>query len=450
VVTFFALQSQARVPAMINFTAGAENVIACCKAARVQTVLTSRRFVERGKLDALVAAMREHVRLIYLEDLRQSIGLIDKVTGTIAARRPRRLLGARVAAASPALVLFTSGSEGTPKGVVHSHAALLANCAQVATVVDFNPLDRVFNALPMFHSFGMTGGMLLPLMYGVRSFFYPSPLHYRIVPEMLYWEQSTIMFGTDSFLAGYARRGNAVDFQSLRYIFAGAERVRAETRAAYMTHFKKPLFEGYGTTETAPVLALNTWGNSRPGTVGLMLPGIETRLESVPGIADGGRLMVRGPNVMLGYLKADAPGTLQAPPGGWYDTGDIVSIDAAGFVTIQGRAKRFAKIAGEMVSLAAAEGLANAVWPQANHAVIAMPDARKGERLLLVTTAQEANARSLLEAARARGVAEIMVARDVMIIDQMPLLGTGKFDYPAIRKLADDRAAPADLDIAAE
>jgi acyl-[acyl-carrier-protein]-phospholipid O-acyltransferase/long-chain-fatty-acid--[acyl-carrier-protein] ligase len=160
--------------------------------------------------------------------------------------------------------------------------------------------------------------------------------------------------------------------------------------------------------------------------------------------------MVRGPNVMLGYLKADAPGTLQAPPGGWYDTGDIVSIDAAGFVTIQGRAKRFAKIAGEMVSLAAAEGLANAVWPQANHAVIAMPDARKGERLLLVTTAQEANARSLLEAARARGVAEIMVARDVMIIDQMPLLGTGKFDYPAIRKLADDRAAPADLDIAAE
>ena len=175
--------------------------------------------------------------------------------GRTAARR-------QLDPASPALVLFTSGSEGAPKGVVHSHRSLLANCAQLRTVVDFHPSDRVFNALPMFHAFGMIA-TLLPLMYGVRDFLYPSPLHYRIVPEMVYAEQSTIMFGTDTFLTGYARKGNPLDFQSLRYIFAGGEKVRPETRGAYMTLFKKPIFEGYGVTETAPVLALSTWAHFR-------------------------------------------------------------------------------------------------------------------------------------------------------------------------------------------
>ena len=333
-------------------------------------------------------------------------------------------------------MLFTSGSEGTPKGVVHSHRALLANCAQLRSVVDFHPSDRVFNALPMFHAFGLTA-TLLPLMYGVRDFLYPSPLHYKIVPEMVYAEQSTIMFGTDTFLTGYVRKGNALDFQSLRYIFAGAEKVRPETRAAYMAHFKKPIFEGYGATETAPVLALRTWAQSREGSVGRLLPGIEARLEPVPGIEEGGRLLVRGPNVMLGYLRAEAPGVLEAPPDGWYDTGDIVTIDADGFVWIKGRAKRFAKIGGEMVSLAAAEALAAAVWPDGVHAVVAIADARKGERLLLVTTQRDAAVRPLLAAARERGTVELQVPRDVLPVDKMPMLAAGKIDYPAVQRLAE-------------
>jgi acyl-[acyl-carrier-protein]-phospholipid O-acyltransferase/long-chain-fatty-acid--[acyl-carrier-protein] ligase len=341
-------------------------------------------------------------------------------------------------------VLFTSGSEGAPKGVVHSHKALLANCAQLKAVVDFNPSDKVFNALPMFHAFGLTGGTLLPLMYGVRTFLYPSPLHYKIVPEMVYAEQSTIMFGTDSFLSGYARKGNPVDFQSLRYIFAGAERVRPETRAAYMTLFKKPIFEGYGTTETAPVLALNTWANSLEGSVGRLLPGISSRLEPVPGIEAGGRLLVRGPNVMLGYLRADAPGVREPVPDGWYDTGDIVRIDLAGYLTIQGRAQRFAKISGEMVSLAGAEALAHSLWPNASHAVVAVGDARKGERLVLVTSQADAAVRRLLAAARDRGMTEIQVPRDVLVVERVPLLGTGKVDYPAVGRMAaarEDRSA---------
>jgi acyl-[acyl-carrier-protein]-phospholipid O-acyltransferase/long-chain-fatty-acid--[acyl-carrier-protein] ligase len=449
VVTFFALQSRGRVPAMMNFTTGADGMLSCCAAAGIETILTSRRAVQKGKLDRLVEAVSAKIRFIYLEDVRASISLLDKLGGMLTARRAERLPGAALDAGSPALVLFTSGSEGTPKGVVHSHRALLANCAQLRAVVDFNPADRVFNALPMFHSFGMTA-TLLPLMYGIRGFLYPSPLHYRIVPEMVYAEQSTIMFGTDTFLTGYVRKGNALDFQSLRYIFAGAEKVRPETRAAYMAHFKKPIFEGYGVTETAPVLALNTSGQARDGSVGRMLPGIQTRLEPVPGIEDGGRLFVRGPNVMLGYLRAEAPGVLQPPPDGWYDTGDIVAIDEIGFVTIKGRAKRFAKIGGEMVSLAAAETLANALWPDDVHAVVTVPDARKGEKLLLVTTRHDAEPRALLASVRERGVAEIQVPRDICVVDKIPLLGTGKTDYPAVQRLVATRAEPSAMAQVAE
>jgi acyl-[acyl-carrier-protein]-phospholipid O-acyltransferase/long-chain-fatty-acid--[acyl-carrier-protein] ligase len=282
-------------------------------------------------------------------------------------------------------------------------------------------------------------------MYGVRGFLYPSPVHYKLVPEMVYAEQSTIMFGTDTFLAGYARKGNTLDFQSLRYIFAGAEKLRPETRAAYMQHFKKPIFEGYGVTETAPVLALSTWAHAKEGSVGRLLPGIEARLEPVEGIDEGGRLFVRGPNVMLGYLRVEAPGVLEPPPDGWYDTGDIVTIDTDGFVSIKGRAKRFAKIGGEMVSLAAAEALAAAVWPEEAHAVVAVPDARKGEKLLLVTTRRGAEARALLAAARERGIAELQVPREVMVVDKMPLLGAGKVDYPAVKRLVEARVVQAEV-----
>jgi acyl-[acyl-carrier-protein]-phospholipid O-acyltransferase/long-chain-fatty-acid--[acyl-carrier-protein] ligase len=440
VVTFFALQSQGLVPAMMNFTAGADAMLACCAAAEVRTILTSRRAVQKGKLERLVEGISAAVRVVYLEDVRATIGVMDKVRGMLSMRAP----GSDLDAEAAAVVLFTSGSEGSPKAVVHSHRSLLANCAQLRSVVDFHPLDRVFNALPMFHAFGLIA-TLLPLMYGVRLFMYPSPLHYKLVPEMVYAEQSTIMFGTDTFLSGYARKGSPLDFQSLRYIFSGGERVRPETRATYMAHFKKPIFEGYGVTETAPVLALSTWTHSRDGSVGRLLPGIEARLEPVDGIEEGGRLLVRGPNVMSGYLRVEAPGVLEPPPGGWYDTGDIVTIDTDGFVAIRGRAKRFAKIGGEMVSLAAAESLASTVWPEEVHAVVAVPDARKGEKLLLVTTRRDAEARALLAAARARGVAEIQVPREVMVVHKMPLLGAGKVDYPAVKRLVEARGETAEV-----
>jgi acyl-[acyl-carrier-protein]-phospholipid O-acyltransferase/long-chain-fatty-acid--[acyl-carrier-protein] ligase len=284
----------------------------------------------------------------------------------------------------------------------------------------------------MFHSFGLTGGTLLPILNGIRTLLYPNPLHYRIVPALAYDANATILFGTDTFLAGYARMAHGYDFYALRYVFAGAERVRDETRRTWSEKFGLRIFEGYGATETSPVIAVNTPMHFRAGSVGRLLPGLEARIDPIPGIDEGGRLSVRGPNVMAGYLKVDRPGVLQPPAEGWHDTGDIVTIDEMGFVTIRGRAKRFAKIGGEMVSLPAVESYAAAIWPDADHAVITRADPRKGEQLVLFTTRQDALAGALQAWARQNGVAELAVPREIRVVEALPVLGTGKVDYVSL------------------
>jgi acyl-[acyl-carrier-protein]-phospholipid O-acyltransferase/long-chain-fatty-acid--[acyl-carrier-protein] ligase len=438
-LAFLALQATGRAPAMLNHTAGIDGVLSACRTAGLHRVITSRRFVELAKLAALAERLAAEVELIWLEDIREKLGVIDKLYGAIALRFAaslhRRLV---ISPRDPAAVLFTSGSEGAPKAVVLSHSNLLANRRQIAARVDFSPADLALNALPMFHSFGLTGGFLLPLLSGVRVFLYPSPLHYRIVPEIAYATGATILFGTDTFLAGYARRANPYDFYALRYVFAGAERVREETREIWSEHFGKRILEGYGVTECSPVIAVNTPMHYRAGTVGRFLPLVEHRLEPVPGIADGGRLMVRGPNVMAGYLRG---GDIEEPPDGWYDTGDIVTVDADGFVAIVGRVKRFAKLGGEMVSLAAAERIAETAVPETRHAVVALPGPRRGEKLILVTEARGFDRTRLLEAAHRLGLPEIAVPREVIEIDHMPLLGTGKTDYAAVTRLAEQAMA---------
>jgi acyl-[acyl-carrier-protein]-phospholipid O-acyltransferase/long-chain-fatty-acid--[acyl-carrier-protein] ligase len=435
VLTMLALMTAGRVPAMINFTAGAANVLAACKAAQIDTVLTSRVFIERGKLSHLLAEVEKQVRIVFLEDIRSRITFVDKLRGLLNAEKP-------LVPHKPddwAAILFTSGSEGAPKGVVLSHRNMLANTAQAAARIDFGREDKVFNVLPIFHSFGLTIGVVLPLVSGVRIYLYPSPLHYRTVAELIYAVNATIMFGTDTFLNGYARVAHPYDFRSLRYILAGAEPVKEATRRVYMEKFGLRILEGYGVTETAPALALNTPMFNKFGTVGRLLPGTEARLEKVEGVEDGGRLLVRGPNVMLGYLRTSNPGVLEPPPEGWHDTGDIVSIDEQGFVTIKGRAKRFAKIGGEMISLAAVEALASELWPDALSAVVAIPDARKGERLILVTQQQGATRGEFQSFAKAKHASELMIPSEVCHTEKLPLLGSGKVDMIALAKLVQER-----------
>ncbi|MER8367689.1 acyl-[ACP]--phospholipid O-acyltransferase [Mesorhizobium sp. M1378] len=429
--TLLGVMSAGKVPAMMNFTAGAANILSACKAAEVRTVLTSRAFVEQAKLGAVVEELGRSVDIVWLDDLRATIGLKDKLLGLLRKSAPR------VARKSedPAVILFTSGSEGTPKGVVLTHRNILANAAQAASRIDFHSGDKVFNVLPIFHSFGMTAGTVLPLISGVPVYFYPSPLHYRIVPELVYASNATIIFGTDTFLAGYARTAHPYDFRSVRYCFAGAEPVKPSTRATYMEKFGLRILEGYGVTETAPVISINTPMYNRSGSVGKIMPGMEYRLDPVPGVEDGGRLFVRGPNVMAGYLRTEKPGLLEPLEDGWHDTGDVVAVDDVGFITIRGRAKRFAKIGGEMISLAAVEALAGELWKGSLSAVAAVPDARKGEKLILITEAVNATRAEFLAFAKANGAMDLMVPAGVRVVAKVPVLGSGKLDFAAVTKM---------------
>ncbi|HKM87328.1 MAG TPA: acyl-[ACP]--phospholipid O-acyltransferase [Xanthobacteraceae bacterium] len=436
-VTVLALMSGGRVPAMINFTSGAANVLGACRAAEVDTILTAHAFVEKARLEKLIAQIEKQVRIIYLEDIRKTVSFSDKLRGVLHAKK---LLVKR----KPddwGVILFTSGTEGVPKGVVLSHRNVLANVAQAEARIDFGREDRLFMALPAFHSFGFMGGIVLPLISGVPTFLYPSPLHYRTVPELVYGICATYLFGTDTFLAGYARMANAYDFRSLRYIVAGGEAVKESTRQIYLEKFGMRILEGYGVTEAAPVLSLNTPMFNKFGTVGRLFPGMQAKLEKVEGVDEGGRLYVKGPNVMLGYLRADKPGVLEPPPDGWYDTGDIVTIDEQGYIAIKGRAKRFAKVGGEMISLAAVEMLAAELWPNYISAVVAIPDDRKGERLVLVTDKHGATRADFQAYARSKHAHELMFPAEIIVLDKLPLLGSGKPDLLALQKFVRDQAA---------
>ncbi len=451
-VVLFGLNAFGRIPAMLNFSSGVRNLRSAVQTGAMRTILTSRRFVDTAKLTDTVAALAdiEHapgrkVSIVYLEDVRKEIGLKEKISGIIQSKLANRV-HRRYALApdQPAIMLYTSGTEGVPKGVVLTNTNLVSNARQIFAHADghLGPADTVVNPLPMFHSFGLTAGTLMPLLSGMRLILYPSPLHYREIPKLIADAKATVLFSTDTFLQGYARAAEPGAMATIRFVIAGAEKVKDATRAMYSKAGTK-ILEGYGATECSPVLACNIPGREKDGTVGALLPGIVSRLEPVDGITVGGRLVVRGPNVMAGYILADQPGVLVPAKDGWHDTGDIVEIDERGLVSIKGRAKRFAKLGGEMVSLAAVEAMVSALWPDSNHVVINVSDPRKGEQLILVTDKVGADRDSLQKHARAQGMPELWVPRTIIPVPQIPVLASGKVDFQATRELLQDTLAGA-------
>jgi acyl-[acyl-carrier-protein]-phospholipid O-acyltransferase/long-chain-fatty-acid--[acyl-carrier-protein] ligase len=434
-VTFFALQAIARTPTMLNFTSGARNIKAALALADARLILTSRRFIAQARLEELVAELETVGEVVYLEDMRASIGLPDRLYALAAGAAPR-LFRKAVKPGDIGVILFTSGSFAAPRGVVLTQANLVSNALQVAAHIDIDPEWVMFNPLPVFHSLGLTGGVILPLLVGMRVFEYPSPLHTKIVVDLIRETKATILLSTDTFMGQYARAAGPGDLSGLKIAVCGAEKVRGPTRALMAEKFGPvQLLEGYGATEASPVIALNKPEANHPGTVGALLPGQEHRLEPVEGIPVGGRLFVRGPNIMAGYL--DATGRIDAPQDGWHDTGDVAVLEANGALRLLGRAKRFAKIGGEMVSLSAVEDLAADVWPDCWRAVVTIADSKKGERLVLVTDETEAVTATLLAHAQAVGAPEIAVPRKIIKVAEAVLLGTGKTDYAAVQRIAE-------------
>jgi acyl-[acyl-carrier-protein]-phospholipid O-acyltransferase/long-chain-fatty-acid--[acyl-carrier-protein] ligase len=441
-VAFFGLLFRRRVPVMLNFTAGLRNLQSACETAQVRTIVTARKFVENAKLDELVAALGQGRRIVWLDDVRANIGTMDKIMGALDAKLRAKSIAARSRRDDPAVILFTSGSEGKPKGVVLTHGNLLANSRQIAAAGHdiLRTEDIVFNPLPVFHSYGLTAGFLMGVLNGMKVVLYPSPLHYREVPRLIGKTKATILFGTDTFLVGYARAAAPEDLKTVRYVITGAERVKEETRRLW-DPFGTTILEGYGCTECAPVLACNVPAMTRAGTVGPFLPAINWRLDPVEGISEGGKLVVKGANVMAGYMLADRPGEIQPPPDGWHDTGDIVTVDEDGCITIRGRAKRFAKIGGEMVSLAAIETMVADLWPGVNHVAVTLPDPRKGEQIILVTEQPDADRAALLAHAKAQGFPELWAPRGILVLEQIPVLGSGKIDYAGTAEEAASKRA---------
>ncbi len=442
-VAFLALHLRGRVPVILNFSAGSQELIGACRTAQVRLVCTARAFIAAAGLEAQLAALSEQVTVLFLEDFRSQATWLVRLRGWVRALRPRwsfRQGAGQVCADDPAVILFTSGSERQPKGVVLTHRNLLANVAQARAGFDITPRDLALNALPLFHAFGLTTATLTPLLLGARVLLYPSPLHYNVIPELVYERRATVLFGTNTFLMGYGRNAHPYDFFNVRLVVMGAEPLREETRRLWMEKFGLRISEGYGLTEASPVLAVNTRRHHRSGTVGKLLPSIEHDLEPVAGIADGGLLCVRGPNIMAGYLLPEHPDRLTPPQTerglGWHNTGDIVRFDEDGFITILGRAKRFAKLGGEMISLAAVEQLAAACWPEEQQAAVSLPDPVKGEKIVLLTTRRDPTRQELLVTAQRKGFGELYIPRRLFSTREVPLLGSGKLDYSNIQRLA--------------
>jgi acyl-[acyl-carrier-protein]-phospholipid O-acyltransferase/long-chain-fatty-acid--[acyl-carrier-protein] ligase len=428
-----------RVPVMFNYSGGITAVRAARSAAGVRTVITSRRFIEQARLQPLLEALNG-CTIVYLEDLRNAFRLLDRLwLLAFALLFPRRTISPQ-SVLDPAVVLFTSGSDGEPKGVVLSHRAIVANVVQIRTAIEFTPDDKILNPLPLYHAYSFTAGMVLPLITGTKLHLYISPLHYRAIPEVAYRNDCTVLFGTGTFLSYYAAYANPIDFSRLRYVISGGEKLSSEVARVWIEKFGLRIFEGYGCTECAPVISLATPIAYRGGTVGRFLPGIEHRIEPVNGIEKGGVLHLRGPNLMLGHYLQDDPGVLRACRSaigaGWYDTGDIVELDDDGFILVHGRMRRFAKIAGEMVSLDHIEQVARAASPAHFHAAILKVEEYGGETTVLFTTDAALDRIMLQKAARTLGSRDLAVARKIVLVRELPVLRSGKTDYPGLEKLA--------------
>ena len=438
VVAFFALHAIGRTPALLNFQAGAANLEAACALAGVRRILTSRRFVEAAGLKETVAKLEPPITFLYLETLRGSLGWRDKLFGLARSRLPW-LFPERAASDDVAAVLFTSGTTGTPKGVALSHANLIANIAQCRAHVPFKPEWAFFNALPVFHAFGLTGGALLPILGGMRAVLYPSPLDRKRIPQRIAETGANVLVSTDTFARHYARAAAKGALSGLRYVVLGGEKVNAATRDLLAEKSPALVLEGYGASECGPVVAFNQPGADRPGSVGRLLPGMEARLDPVEGIAAGLRLSVRGPNVMLGYLDPEAPGRIAPCGEGWFDTGDLAERDEDGFITITGRVKRFAKVGAEMVSLNAVEERAAAIWPDARHAAVALARADKGETIVLLTDAHSAERSVFARWASVHDAPGREIPDRILVVRRVPLLPTGKPDYARARRIAKRR-----------
>ena len=428
--------SLGRSAALLNITTGALGIAAACDVAGIKRVVSSRVFLAAINASDLPSVI-SHIEWVWIEDIKPSWR--DKHKAVWAMLLPYQTIP-QAQPNDEAVILFTSGSEGKPKGVSLSHDNILVNIAQTCAVLDFSPADKFFIALPLFHSFGLTVGALLPLLRGIPLVLFTSPLQIKLIPELIYERNCTVLFGSSTFLSQWGRSAARFDFHQLRYVIAGAEKLQPTVRELWLDKFGILIFEGYGVTETAPVIAVNTRHANQIGTVGQLVPAMQACIVPVEGLDDGGLLHVAGLNVMRGYYLADSPAQLSPVPSQigapWYDTGDLAKLESNGMLRILGRQKRFAKVGGEMVSLELTEHLARLIDNEGQHAAVAISDVHKGERIILITTNSTLDRSQFAMRAKIETIPEIVLPKAFVVVEALPLLGSGKLDLAALTKLA--------------
>lgn len=435
---FMGLQLFKKVPAFLNYSSGPNSLKQAMEIADLNVIVTSKEFVEKINLDMNIF---EGKKVLFLDDIKKELGLTSKIAALFKSLFPNMFFKtSNDDYKSTCVILFTSGSEGVPKGVCLSNENIISNIYQAMAKIDIRDTDFILNTLPIFHSFGLTIGTLMPLFANAKVFLYVSPLHYRIIPEIAYDQNCTIMLGTNTFLNGFSKKAHPYDFYSMRYIYCGAEALSDSVFEKYTKIYGVRVLSGYGATECAPVISINNALENEYGTVGKFLPGIEHKLVPIEGIDNKngkvGRLYVKGKNVMKGYLKNDkANNKYLVEDEGWYDTGDIVEITEEGFLKIAGRMKRFSKISGEMVSLTAIEdALINQFGDRKEMAVLSIPDEKKGEKLVLVANSKQIDLKQTSEILKSKGFSDLACPKEIRYVD-IPKLGTGKIDYMKLKEI---------------
>lgn len=438
-----------KVSANLNFTAGKDGMNAAIEQCKIRMVITSKTFLTKAKLEAPAGA-------VYVEDLLKEFGGGAKLFALLKARlAPQALLRPSAKPHDLATVIFSSGSTGVPKGIMLSHFNVISNCDAVLEVFDLDHRDRFLGVLPFFHSFGFMATIWLPVIAGCAAIYHPIPTDAKVVGELAEKYKCTFLLGTPTFCGAYARKCSREQFVSLRYVVVGAEKLRDSQRIEFQEAFGKELLEGYGCTELSPVVSFNTpdfvlgsekqTGNKH-GTVGLPIPGVSARVtdpetgEVLP-IGSEGLLEIRGPNRMLGYL--DQPErTAAAFHDGWYITGDIAAIDEDGFIRITDRLARFSKIGGEMVPHLKIEEMVSSLTGGAPSAVAGIADDRKGERLVVLYTAQDVAPDELWRRLSATEMPKLWIPKqsELYPVEALPVLGTGKLDLRGVRTKAQELA----------
>lgn len=433
IVATFACNFAHKTAVILNYTFPMPTLRRCCERAHLDVVLTSRQFLEKSGLSDLPEQLAAcHIHTVFLEDMAAQIGRLAKLGGALRVKL-KRLQTERSAPDDAAIILFTSGSEAEPKAVVLTHRNLLTNCGQILEAFPIEKHEIMFSALPHFHAFGLTAGALLPLLNGMQTIIGLSPLRHKENLQLIRAHRATVMLSTDTFLAQMVKVAAADDLSTLRFVVAGAERLKPRTRELYEA-LGVTVLEGYGATEAAPVIAVNVPGATRHGTVGRILPHIEYRIDAHEGIAEGGVLHVRGANLMKSYLH-DLLEDRSSLTDGWYDTGDIVTVDADGFLVIQGRKKRFTKIAGEMISLGYIEDEVAKISPDHQHAAIAIESDAQIKTLIRLYTNDPALTLEIIRAHYADAhVPNRCLPRELIYMAELPVLRTGKVDYQTLQQ----------------